>query len=43
MDAYNWFAYVVKALEDSEGQHGADLDKIMETAIIQKECSRNIF
>lgn len=43
MHTYNWFAYVVKALEDSEGQHGADVDMFMETAIIQKECSRNLF
>lgn len=42
MHTYNWLAYVVKALKDSEGQHGADLDMIMETAIIQKECLRNI-
>lgn len=43
MHTYNWFAYVVKTLEDLKGQHGADVDMIMETAIIQKECSRNIF
>lgn len=43
MHTYNWFAYVVKALEDSKGQHGADVDMIMETAIIQKVLKKHFF